>query len=307
MAAATKINQSGVDILVDLKGHTRNNRLEICALRPAPVQVTYLGFPGTSGADFLDYILTDRIVTPEDQSPYYSEQFAFLPHCYQINDHKQEISDTPFTRLDFGLPEDSFVFCSFNTNYKIEPVMFDVWMSLLNKVPNSVLWLLKSNELAASNLESEAEARGIDAKRLIFAEKIPKDQHLARYRLADLALDTRIYGGHTTTSDALWAGVPVLTLQGAHFASRVSASILNAVGLSELVTRNLADFQSLAIKLSQNSDELEALKAKLARNRLSEPLFDTPLFVANLESLYRRMWDKFLSGEAASKIDLSEE
>ncbi len=306
MEAAGQIFESGVDILVDLKGHTENHRLEICALRPSPVQAAYLGFPGTTGADFLDYIITDRIVTPEDQSPYYSEQFVYLPHCYQVNDQKQKISDDPFTRPDFGLPEKGFVFCSFNRNYKIEPVMFGVWMKLLNKAPDSVLWLLKSNELAERNLKSEAEARGVDGDRLIFADNMPKDQHLARCRLADLALDTRICGGHTTTSDSLWAGVPVVTMLGSHFASRVSASLLGAVGLPELVTDNLEDYEALAFRVSQNPDELDGLTDKLARNRLSEPLFDTPRFVANLEGAYRRMWDQYLSGEPPATINVTE-
>ena len=304
--AARTIFDSGVDILVDLNGHTRNNRLEICALRPAPVQATYLGFPGTTGADFLDYMITDRIVTPDDHSPYYSEHLVYLPHCYMIGDHEQEISDAPFARADFGLPEKGFVFCSFNGNYKIEPVMFGVWMSLLRKVPDSVLWLLRSSDLAERNLLSEAEARGVDGDRLVFAGRMPKDRHLARCRLADLALDTRICGGHTTTSDALWAGLPVVTVLGTHFASRVSASLLDAVGLPELITHDLQDYEALAFTLSQNPDALRDVKARLARNRLSEPLFDTPRFVRNLETAYRRMWEKYLSGEPPSRIDVVE-
>ena len=305
--AAGIIFESGVDILVDLNGHTRDNRLEICALRPAPVQAAFLGFPGTTGADFLDYIITDKIVTPEDQSAFYSEKPVYLPHCYLINDHMQRISEASFTRSDFGLPAEGFVFCSFNGNYKIEPVMFGVWMNLLKKVPGSVLWLLRSNDLAERNLKSEAEARGVTGDRLIFAEDMPKDRHLARYRLADLALDTRICGGHTTTSDALWAGVPVVTMLGAHFPSRIPASLLAAVGLEELVTHGLEDYEALALGLSRNPGELRELKAKLARNRLSEPLFDTPRFVANLERAYRRMWEKHLSGEAPSGIEVIEE
>jgi protein O-GlcNAc transferase len=306
LEAAKQISQSGVDILVDLNGHTQNNRLEICALRPAPVQATYLGFPGTSGANFLDYILTDRIVTPEDHSRYYSEQLVYLPHCYQINDHRQKISDIPITKSDFGLPEKGFVFCSFNSNFKIEPVMFDCWMNLLKNVPGSVLWLFKSNELAMRNLKAEAQARGVAAERLIFTDRLPNDQHLARYRLADLVLDTRLCGGHTTTSDALWAGVPVVTLLGNHFASRVSASILSAVGLPELVTKTLEEYEALAFRLSQNRDELDILKANLADKRLNEPLFDTPRFVRNLEIAYRRMWANSLSGAPPSRIDVIE-
>ena len=307
LEAAGKIFESGVDILVDLKGHTRYNRLEICALRPAPVQVTYLGFPGTTGADFLDYIITDRIITPEDQSPYYSEQLVYLPHCYQVNDHKQKISDAPFSRSDFDLPEKGFVFCSFNSNFKIEPVMFGVWMYLLKKAPDSVLWLFKSNDLAERNLKIEAQSRGVGGDRLIFAEKMPKDQHLARCRLADLALDTRIYGGHTTTSDLLWAGVPVVTMLGTHFASRVPASLLNAVGFPELITHNLEEYESLALRLSQNPGELAALRTKLTQNRKTEPLFDTPRFVRNLESAYHKIWARFLTGEMPRMIEVIEE
>jgi len=304
--SAKQIFESGVDILVDLKGHTGGNRLEICALRPAPVQAAYLGFPGTSGADFLDYIITDRIVTPEDQAPYYAEQFVYLPHCYQINDHRQKIADASFARSDSGLPEKGFIFCSFNSNYKIEPVMFGVWMNLLKKAPDSVLWLFKGHELAARNLKSEAEARGVDGDRLVFAEWMPKDQHLARYRLADLALDTRICGGHTTTSDALWAGVPVVAMLGAHFASRVSASLLSAVGLTECITDNLKEYEALALRLSRNPDAFDDVKTKLARNRLRAPLFDTPRFAGNLENAYRRMWENYLSGAPPSRIDVIE-
>jgi protein O-GlcNAc transferase len=304
--AAKEIYRSGVDILVDLKGHTRKSRLEICALRPAPVQVAYLGFPGTSGADFLDFILTDKIVTPEDQSPYYSEKFVYLPDCYQINDAEQEISNAPVTKQEAGLPDEGFVFCSFNTNYKIEPVIFDVWMNLLKQVPGSVLWLFKGNALAENNLKNQAQVRGVDGSRLIFAPHMPKDQHLARYRLADLVLDTRICCGHTTTSDALWAGIPVVTMQGDHFASRVSASILRAVGLPELISHNLEDYEALALRLSRSPHELADLKSRLAHNRLTKPLFDTSRFVKNLEDAYRRMWESYLSDEPLSAIDLNE-
>lgn len=304
--AAEQIFDSGVDILIDLKGHTQGNRLEICALRPAPVQATYLGFPGTTGAGFIDYIITDRIVSPENQSTFYSEQMVYLPHTYQVNDHKQKISDVLFRKSDAGLPDKGFVFCSFNTNYKIEPVMFDVWMNLLKRMPDSVLWLFKSNHLAMQNLKREAQARGVEADRLVFAEGMPKDQHLARCRLADLALDTRICGGHTTTSDMLWAGVPVVTLQGAHFASRVASSLLTAVGMPELITYSMEEYEDLCLKLSQNSIELEKLTAKLALNRLSEPLFDTPRFVSNLESAYCSMWENFISGKSPSRIDVIE-
>jgi len=306
LEAANRIHESGVDILIDLNGYTADNRLEICALRPAPVQVNYLGFPGTTGAHFLDYILTDRAATPDNQSPNFSEKFVYLPHSFFVTDSAQSISDAPLAREDFGLPADGFVFCSFNSSYKIEPTMFEIWMNLLKGIPDSVLWLIKSNPLAEENLQREAEARGIDGARLVFAEKIPKDQHLARCRLADLALDTLVYGGHTTTADALWAGVPVVSVQGTHFASRVSSSILSAIGMPELITEDLTGYAALALRLALHPGELAALRSKLAKNIGTEPLFDTPRFTRNLENAYGRMWDRFLAGKAPEQIDLVE-
>lgn len=304
--AAKCIYEDRVDILVDLKGYTKGSRLEICALRPAPVQVNYLGFPGTSGADFFDYIMTDRIVTPKDHAPYYSENFAYLPHCYQVNDHAQAISDKDWKRADFELPEGIIVFCSFNHAYKIDSLMFDTWMKILSRVPNSVLWLQWGNKTAERNLKQEAEARGVRPERLIFGEKLPKDEHLARLRLADLALDTRLVNGHTTTSDALWAGVPLITLQGNHFASRVSASILTAIGLPELITYSLEEYEALAVRLVCSPNELRAIRQRLAKNRLTEPLFDTPRFARNLENAYKEMWKIYLAGEKPRKIEVVE-
>jgi len=304
--AAELIYNSGVDILIDLNGHTQNHRMEICALRPAPLQVAYMGFPGTSGSDFLDYVITDRIVTPENQSPYYSEEFLYMPHCYMVTDDRQLISGTPCTRSECGLPEDGFVFCSFNATYKIEPVMFDVWMNLLKKTPGSVLWVFRSNELAERNLRREAQARHVDADRLVFADRVPKEQHLSRLQLADLILDTRIYGGHTTTVDSLWAGIPVVASLGGHFASRVSSSVLTAIGLEELITTSMEEFEALALRLSQNPKELAGLKEKLADNRLTYPLFDTARFVRNLESGYQEMWSNYAEGKRPSRIDVCE-
>jgi len=305
-ASARLINDSGVDILVDLSGHTMNSRLEICAHRPAPVQVTYKGFPGTTGADFIDYILTDRIVTLPSEAPYYSERIVYLPNTYWVDNHTQAISDKPFRRADFGLPDAGFVFCCFNGNYKIDPTMFGVWMDLLKKTPNGVLWLLRGNDLAQRNLKREAEAAGVAADRLVFAPALPKAEHLARLRLADLALDTRIVGGHTTTADALWAGVPVIALKGSHFASRVSSSLLAAVGLAETVTGSLEAYQRLALDLARHPAALAALCGKLARNRETAPLFDTPRFVANLENAFRRMWNGYLAGAPPRSIEVRE-
>jgi predicted O-linked N-acetylglucosamine transferase (SPINDLY family) len=295
-AAAERIHQDKVDILVEMMGFTgTDNRLEICALRPAPIQVSYLGFPGSIGADFFDYIITDRIVSPPEHAPYYTEKLAYLPHCYQVNNHEQQISDTLYRRQDFGLPQHGFIFSSFNQPYKIEPVMFDVWMRILKQIPDSVLWLLWRSQSAENNLKREAQIRGVSPDRLIFAKRIVKPEHLARQRLADLVLDTRIYNGHTTTSDALWAGVPVVALEGTHFASRVSSSILSAIGLPELITRNLEDYEQLVLRLASYPEELKVLRQRLAKNRLTQPLFDTPLFAKNLENLYKEMWEAFKS------------
>jgi protein O-GlcNAc transferase len=304
--AAKCIYNDQVDILVDLMGHTGGSRLGICALRPAPIQVSYLGFPGTTGAGFFDYLIADRIVAPEEHAPYYSENLVYLPHCYQVNDHTQPVSNKDMENKDFGLPEGGFVFCSFNNTFKIEPVMFDIWMNILREVPESVLWLLQGNETAENNLRQEAEARGVKPERLIFAKRLPKHEHLARHGFADLALDTRIYNGHTTTSDALWVGVPVITLRGSHFASRVASSILTAIGLSELITHTLEEYEALAVGLACDPGELRGIQEKLLSNRLTEPLFDTPRFARNLEKAYREMWKSFLMGERPRHIDVGE-
>jgi protein O-GlcNAc transferase len=275
-------------------------------LRPAPVQVSYLGFPGTTGADFIDYIITDKIVTPEDQSLYYTEKFVYMPHCYQINDNMQPVSKREWKRADFGLPENSFIFCSFNNSYKIDPILFDSWMRILKQVPDSVLWLGCGRKMVEDNLKRAAEERGIEFERLIFAETMQKDEHLSRLKFADLALDTRIVNGHTTTSDTLWAGVPVVTLQGGHFASRVSSSILSAIGLPELITYNLDEYEALATRLALSPPELLHIRQRIAENRLAMPLFDTPRFVRNLETAYKEMRKIFLAGEKPRQIEVKD-
>ena len=305
-ASARCINEDQVDILVDLKGHTKGSRFDICALRPAPIQVSYLGFACTTGADFIDYIITDKIVTPEDHSPYYSEKCVYMPHCYMVTDHTQPISNKDWKKADFGLPESCFVFCSFNQSYKIDPVIFDVWMKILKQVPESVLWLLSGNKTAEENLRREAEARGVRSDRIIFAKALPKDEHLARLKLADLALDTRIVNGHTTTSDALWVGIPVITLQGNHFASRVASSILSAIGLPDLITHSLESYEALAVRLAKNTVDIQEIRQRVAENRIVQPLFDTPRFVRNLEIAYKEMWKIFLTGEAPRQIEILE-
>lgn len=304
--AARQIYGDRVDILVDLKGHTRGARLGILASRPAPIQAHYLGYPGTTGANFIDYLITDRIVTPEDHAAYYSEKLVYLPHCYQVNDDQQEIADRDWTRKAMGLPDRGFVFSSFNLPYKIDPVMFDSWMRILRQVPDSVLWLFDDNPNARRNLRREAANRGVEPDRLVFAQKIEKAEHLSRLQWADLALDTRIVTGHTTTSDSLWAGVPVITIQGSHFASRVSSSLLCAVGLPELVTDCMEEYEKLAVELAAHSSRLNDLRHKLNINRLKKPLFDTARFVRNLELAYSEMWRIFLEGRALAPIKVAE-
>ena len=304
--AARRIYEDGVDILIDVNGHTEGHRLGVAALRPASVQATYLGFPGTSGADFIDYVITDGTVSPPDHAAFYSEAFVRLPHCYQVNDCSTPIAKQKVARSSLDLPEDGLVFCSLNQTLKFEPVIFDVWMRLLEGVAGSVLWLLEANALAEDNLNREAAARGIDPARVVFAGRLPKDEHLARLECADLALDTRIYNGHTSTSDALWAGLPVLTLKGRHFASRVSASILAAAGIPELITESLEDYEALALRLAGASEELAALRDRVRECRRAEPLFDTPGFASNLEQAYGRMWELHEAGEAPRPIEVED-
>jgi protein O-GlcNAc transferase len=302
--AARQIQADKIDILVDLKGHTQGARLQILACRPALIQVHYLGYPGTIGAEFTDYLITDKIVTPPEHASFYSEKLVFLPYSYQVNDHQQQIARCKWPKEELGLPLNSFVFSSFNLSYKIDPLMFDCWMHILNQVPRSVLWLLDGDKTATENLKKQAGARGIDPCRLVFAEKLPKHRHLARLRLADLALDTRIVNGHTTTSDSLWAGVPVITLLGDHFASRVSASLLNAIGLTDMIVDHLAAYKRLAVRLASHPAELDEVKARLAQNRLTTPLFDTIGFVAHLEAAYQKMWSLFAQGRAPQQFEI---
>ena len=280
-----------VDIAIDLKGHTTDARPAILAYRPAPIQVSYLGFPGTTGAEFIDYILADRFVLPEEQQRFFSEKVVYLPDCYQVNDARRTISDRAQTRAAAGLPQNGFVFCCFNSNYKIDPQMFDIWMRLLREIPGSVLWLLEGGSAAMQNLKNEAQARGIAPARLVFASRLPSPDHLARHRLADLFLDTLPYNAHTTASDALWSGLPLLTCAGSTFAGRVAGSLLRGIGLPELVTHTLEDYETLALNLARDHRLLGELRAKLARNRSTEPLFDTDRFRRHIESAYLAMWE----------------
>jgi protein O-GlcNAc transferase len=297
-AAARRIHADAIDILVDLKGYTKDARTGIMAYRPAPIQVSFLGFPATMGADFIDYIVADPIVLPMDQQCFFDEKIVHLPHSYQPNDSKRLVADLAPTRAECGLPDGAFVFCSFNNSYKITPSFFDIWMRLLAAVEGSVLWLLETNELVKDNLAREATARGIDPGRLVFAPKRPVPDHLARHRLADLFLDTLPYNAHTTTSDALWAGLPVLTCMGETFAGRVAGSLLHAVGLPELVTRSLEAYEALALRLAREPYTLAGLRDKLLTNRLAMPLFDSASYTCHFEAALAKMWNAWAKNEA---------
>jgi len=294
--AAQIVNSDGIDILVDLNGFTERSRTAMFAYRPAPIQVNYLGFPATTGADFIDYIIVDPFVVPADQQCFFSERLVHLPDCYQCNDDNRAISEHTPTRAECGLPEEGFVFCCFNNAYKLTPDFFDIWMRLLRVVPSSVLWLLDDNPRAKANLAREAATRGVAPERIVFAPKLPASEHLARHRLADLFLDTLPYNAHTTASDALWAGLPLVSCTGHTFAGRVAGSLLRAIGLPELVTNSLAEYEALALGLARDGDLLAAFRARLARNKRTHPLFDTELFARNIEAAYRKMWETWKAG-----------
>ena len=279
-----------IDIAIDLKGHTQHSRPDIFAFRAAPVQISYLGYPGTMGASYIDYILADAWIIPPTQQAYYQEKVIYLPDSYQVNDSRRAISDQTPSRQESGLPEHGFVFCCFNSNYKITPTVFAIWMRLLRQTPDSVLWLLAGHADAVANLRTAAEQHGVSAQRLVFAPRIPPAEHLARYRLADLFLDTLPCNAHTTASDALWAGLPVLTCSGKGFAARVAGSLLHAVGLPELVTETLADYEALALKLARENAVLAKIRSRLTENIHSSPLFDTERFRRNLEAVYEQVW-----------------
>jgi predicted O-linked N-acetylglucosamine transferase (SPINDLY family) len=287
--SAARIRADGVDILVDLKGYTTDARPEIVALRPAPIQVSYLGYPSTMGTRAIDYILVDRFVVPADQQEHFTETLVHLPHCYLVNDRRRSIARA-HNRAEYGLPENGFVFCCFNSPHKITPTIFDIWMRLLERVPGSVLWLLETSAAAMANLRREAEARlKGGSERLVFAPSLANAEHLARFAVADLFLDTLPYNAHTLTSDALWGGCPVLTSTGETFVSRVAGSILQAAGLPELVTSTLAEYEAMALRLAGDRAELEALRARMEKNKMESPLFDTPRFARAIETAFEWM------------------
>jgi predicted O-linked N-acetylglucosamine transferase (SPINDLY family) len=287
-----------IDILVDLNGHTRNWRMGVFAQRPAPIQVNYLGYAGTTGAESFDYIIADSTVIPSEHFEYYSEKVAWLPHSFFVNDAARPVAERTPSRRELNLPDTGFVFCCFNQPYKINPAAFDSWMRLLEATDGSVLWLRDTGAVSSRNLRLEAERRGVAPERLIFATRAPLvEEHLARQRQADLFLDTSPFNAHTTAADALWAGVPVVTRLGSTFAGRVAASLLRAVGLPELVTESPEDYEQLALRIARDPELLGSLKTKLVRNSTTFPLFDTARFTRRIEAAYIAMWERHQRGE----------
>ncbi len=305
--AAAEISAAGIDILIDLAGHTTGNRLAILARRPAPVQVHYLGYPRTTGAAYLDYFITDHVATPPECAAEFTEQLAYLPRCYMVSNGLDAEQSGNGTRADHGLPENAFVFCNFATSSRITRGVFEMWMEILRALPSGVLWLKNSHALTEKNLRNEAQRCGIDPDRLVFAQRVgSKVVHMARLGLADLALDTiGWYNGHTSTSDMLWAGVPVLTVPGDTFASRVAASLVTAAGIPELSVRNIQEYAETAIRLGNDRAQLGALTRKLADNKCTAPFFDTRQIVRDLEAAYSAMWDTYRAGHSARTIDLA--
>jgi protein O-GlcNAc transferase len=301
--AADRIHADGVHILVDLMGHTMFSKPGIFARRPAPLQIAYLGYPETTAADYMQYVVSDPVVLPEALAERFTEKPLYLPDSFMVTDRWQPIANRSATRGDQGLPEDAFVFCCFCAGYKIEPVMFDLWMEILKRVPESVLWLQRRVPRTDGNLRAEAQRRGVPGERLIFTDKVPsKADHLARHGLADLFLDTRLTNAHTTAVDALWAGVPVLTCPGDRFAARVSASLLTSIGLPELIVGSLEEYRKRAVHLATHPEELQVLRRRLWANRMSAPLFDTERLVRHLEQGYRMIWERFERGEPPGPV-----
>jgi predicted O-linked N-acetylglucosamine transferase (SPINDLY family) len=296
------IRDSRIDILVNLNGYFGLGRTRLFAQRAAPLQVNYLGYPGTLGASYMDYIIADQQVLPIDHRTFYSEKVVYLPNCYQANDRNKPIAERVFGRQECGLPAQGVVFCCFNNAYKITPEIFECWMQILRAVEGSVLWLLGDTASAAASLRRETVARGVSADRLVFAERMALPEHLARHRCADLFLDTLPYNAHTTASDALWVGLPVVTCRGETFAGRVASSLLQNLGLPELITATLEDYVGRAIELATHPEKLAAIKQKLADNRLTTPLFDTKLFTGHIEQAYAAMVERHSAGLAPDHI-----
>ena len=293
-----------IDIAVDLLCFTANNRMGIFAEKCAPIQINYLGYPGTLGSKSIDYIVADQFLIPENSQKYYSEKIIYLPNSYQVRDSSQKISEKKFTKKDLGLPENSFVFCCFNRHYKINPEIFHIWIRVLKKINKSVLWLLEDNIKTSENLKKEAIKNGINPERIIFAKRMPIEEHLSRHNCADLFIDTYPYGAHTTCSDSLWANLPVVTLIGETFASRVAGSVLNSINMQELITHTKEEYENLIINLATNLEKLNHIKNKLSLKKLTEPLFDTKLYTKNIESSYVKIYENHLNNIPIENIEL---
>ena len=305
-AAARRIHADGTDILIDLTGYTSQNpRARIPAFRPAPIQVSFLGYPGTMGADFIDYLIVDRFLAPEDQQPFYSEKLVRLPYCYLSSDTSRPVPMPAASRVACGLPAEGFVFCSFNNSFKLTPAVFDIWMRLLRAVPGSTLWLLEANPAVPDNLRREAVARGVAASRLVFAGRVPIAEYLARLAAADLFLDSSPYNAGATANDALWAGLPVLTCSGDSYVGRMAGSMLHAIGLPELVTNSLAEYEARALQLAAEPARLAELRRRLADNRARMPLFDLARYTRDLETAFTAMWDRWHAGEMPAPFDVA--
>lgn len=300
---AALMREMEVDVAVDLAGYTADSRTDVFAHRPAPVQVNYLGYPGTLGTSYMDYIIADRHVIPPEHHQFFNEKVVYLPDAYLPTDTGLQIAERTPTRQECGLPEQGVVFCSFSHDYKISPPLFNVWMRLLQQVPGSVLWLMSRSEISQKNLRQEAANRGVNPDRLVFANRVPRvEDHLARYRQADVFLDTHPYNAHTTAADALMAGLPVVTFAGGAFPARVAASLLHAIGMPELVADSPAGYEALALHLALNPSVLQAVKAKLTSHRHTHALFDTDRFCQNLEAIYTAMWRQAELGDARDSL-----
>ena len=289
--AALIARADSLDIAVDLMGYTKNTRLSIFSFKVAPIQISYLGYPGSTGSDCIDYLIADKVIIPDKLRKFYSEKVIHMPNCYQCNDCNRKTSEKKFSKTELGIPEDYFVFACFNANNKITSVEFEIWMNLLKKIKKSVLWLYKSNNYSAINLKKESENRGVESSRIIFADRVSNEDHLSRIKCADLFLDTFNYNAHTTASDALWSGVPVITKQGQSFSARVCSSLLTSLKLEELIVKNIFEYEEKAFAIASSKKHLQDLKNRLKQNRTKSTLFDTKRFTENLEKIYIRLVD----------------
>lgn len=311
-AIARLINGDKIQILINLNGYTKGARNEIFAMKPAPIQVSYMGFPGTTGATYIDYLVTDEFVSPFRYSDIYSEKLVHLPHCYFVNDYKQKNRDVldpvcPHKRSDYGLPEDKFVFACFNQLYKMDPEIFITWCNILKRVPNSVLWLLRFPAAGEMRLRAYAAAQGVKPEQIIFTDVAMKKEHIRRSSLADLFLDTPLCNGHTTGTDILWAGLPMITLPLEKMATRVAGSLCLATGVGdEMIVSSMVEYEERAVSLALNRPKLQALTNKLKEARLTCPLFDTSRWVKNLERAYFKMWNTYCSGTHPQPFKVTE-